>query len=167
MDPLSVAASVVGLPAAGNKVASLLSTKCKGSPSLAAGINEGVADISDALYRLQDLVSGRSKAVAERGSQIQLDQLLTTLTGCVMTYSDLQQFIHTSPNINEGMRTSDCINTFVQRLQSYKFSLRLMLTIMQWYRPKTTLFHLRAYLTSCQRIYERSTKLCTEAMRSG
>ncbi|KAI0505200.1 hypothetical protein F5B22DRAFT_533052 [Xylaria bambusicola] len=142
MDPLSVAASIVGLLAAGGKVTSLLFTvisKCQDSPALARGILFEVADISAALGQLQDYLSNRLKANSERGNLIMLDQLLTTLTGCVTTYSDIQ-FILTGLNINEDMRTFDRIrwmreesrlNTLVQRLQSHKSSLTLMLTIVQ------------------------------------
>ena len=131
MEPLSVAASVAGLPAAGNKVASLLATKCKDSPALAESINEEVAGISDMLKSLQDFISGRKRAAAERENQILLDQLLATLTGCVMTFSDLQRFL-TGSNISKDMGTSDRINILVQRLHSYRSSLTLMSTIMQW-----------------------------------
>ncbi|KAI1423152.1 hypothetical protein F5Y12DRAFT_716661 [Xylaria sp. FL1777] len=142
MDPLSVAASVVGLLAAGGQVTSLLFTvitKCKDSPTLARSILFEVADISAALGHLQDFISDRTKATSERGNLILLDQLLTTLTGCVTTYSDIQ-FILTSLDISEDMGTFDRIkwmrqeerlNTLVQRLQSHKSSLTLMLTIIQ------------------------------------
>ncbi|KAI1121242.1 hypothetical protein F5Y10DRAFT_256717 [Nemania abortiva] len=142
MDPLSVAASVVGLLAAGSKVTSLLFTvitRCKASSALARSILFEVADISAALGHLQDFISNRRKAAAERGNLILLDQLLTTLTGCVTTYSDLQ-FTLDGLNINADMGTFDRIkwmrqegslNTLVQRLQSHKSSLTLMLTIIQ------------------------------------
>lgn len=146
MDPLSVTASVVGLLAAGSKVTSLLFTvitKCKDSPALAPSIVWEVADISAALGHLQGFLLGRTNAAAERGNLILLEQLVVTLTGCVTTYSDLQ-FTLTSLNIHEDMgtfdrikwmRQEDKLNTLVQRLQSHKSSLTLMLTIMQWYRP--------------------------------
>ncbi|KAI0973377.1 hypothetical protein F4678DRAFT_426548 [Xylaria arbuscula] len=142
MDPLSVAASVVGLLAAGGQVTSVLFTvitKCKDSPALARSILFEVADISAALGQLQGFLSDRAKASAERGNLILLDQLLTTLTGCVTTYSDIQ-FILTGLNVSEDMgafdrikwmRQEDRLNTLVQRLQSHKSSLTLMLTIIQ------------------------------------
>ncbi|KAI1366498.1 hypothetical protein F5Y08DRAFT_133729 [Xylaria arbuscula] len=142
MDPLSVAASVVGLLAAGGKMTSLLFTvitKWRDSPALARSILFEVADISAALGQLQEYLSNRLQASAERGSLIMFDQLLTTLTGCVTTYSDIQ-FILTALNISEDMtsfdrirwmRQEDQLNTLVQRLQSHKSSLTLMLTIIQ------------------------------------
>ncbi|KAI0430749.1 hypothetical protein F5Y09DRAFT_306787 [Xylaria sp. FL1042] len=142
MDPLSVAASVVGLLAAGGKVTSLLFTvitKCKDSPNLARSILFEVADVSAVLGQLQDFLIDRTKAASERGNLILLEQLLITLTGCVTTYSDIQ-FILTSLNISEDMgtfdrikwtRQEDKLNTLVQRLQCHKSSLTLMLNIIQ------------------------------------
>lgn len=144
MDPLSVAASIVGLLAAGGKATNLLFTvisKCKDSPKVAQSLLWEVADLSAALGHLQEFIGGRARGLPERGNLILLDQLLTTLTGCVTTYSDLQ-FILDSLNISEDMgafdrlkwvRQEDKINSVVQRLQSHKSSLTLMLTIMQWY----------------------------------
>lgn len=151
MDPLSVAAGVAGLLTAGGKVTALLFTiisKCKESPNLAQSILFEVADISAALGHLQDFLVDRTNAATERRNLILLDQLLTTLTGCVTTYSDIQ-FILMGLNISEDMGTFDRIkwmrqeerlNTLVQRLQSHKSSLTLMLTILQWYNPTASLF---------------------------
>ncbi|KAI0099888.1 hypothetical protein GGR51DRAFT_564531 [Nemania sp. FL0031] len=142
MDPLSATASVVGLLAAGAKVTSLLYTvitRCKDSRALAQSILSETAEISAALGQLQDFISDRRKVAAERGSLILLDQLLTTLTGCVTTYSDLQ-FILDGLKMSEDMGPFDRIkwtrqehrlNTLCQRLQSHKSSLTLMLTIIQ------------------------------------
>src|SRR4051812_33586490 len=107
MDPLSVLASIVGLLAVGGKVTSLFSTiitKCRDSPVLAQSIIWEVSDISAALGQLQEFVIGRTKVAIQRGSLIQVDQLLTTLTGCVTTYSELQIVID-SLNISEEMGT--------------------------------------------------------------
>ncbi|KAJ3559919.1 hypothetical protein NPX13_g9473 [Xylaria arbuscula] len=98
------AASVVGLLAAGGKVTSLLFTvitKWRDSPALARSILFEVADISAALGQLQEYLSNRLQASAERG-------------GLIM-----------------WMRQEDQLNTLVQRLQSHKSSLTLMLTIIQ------------------------------------
>lgn len=123
-------------------------TKYKDSPALAQRILFEVADISAALGQLQDFVVNRTKTASERGSLILLDQLLTTLTGCVTTYSDIQ-LVLTGLNISEDMGTFDRIkwmrqeerlNTLVQRLQSHKSSLTLMLTILQWYNTNPLLF---------------------------
>ena len=83
MDPLSVAASVIALLGAGGKIVSLLSkvTIIADAPALATDTLMGVTDISTALRRIGDFVNGAIKVPAERQKYIQLDYLLTTLTG--------------------------------------------------------------------------------------
>ncbi|KAI0421682.1 hypothetical protein F5X98DRAFT_329061 [Xylaria grammica] len=142
MDPLSVAASVVGLIAAGGKVAALLCKvvdKYKDSEALAESILLEVEGVSTALGHLQSFLRDGAEAAPERGNLILLDQVLTTLTGCVTTYSDIQ-FILAGLNISENtgtfnrvkwMSQESRLNTLVQRLQSHKLSLTLMLTIIQ------------------------------------
>ncbi|RWA04280.1 hypothetical protein EKO27_g10824 [Xylaria grammica] len=142
MDRLSVAASVVGLIAAGGKVAALLCKvvgKYKDSEALAQSILLEVKGVSTALGRLQSFFRDGAEAAPERGNLILLNQVLTTLTGCVTTYSDIQ-FILAGLNISENTGTFNRIkwmsqesrlNTLVQRLQSHKLSLTLMLTIIQ------------------------------------
>ena len=107
MDPLSVAASVVGLLAAGGKVTSLpftVITECQNSPAFARRILFEVADISATLGQLQGFLSKHLQANAERGNLILLDQLLTILAGCVTVYSDIQ-FILTGLNISEDRQS--------------------------------------------------------------
>ncbi|GAW24008.1 hypothetical protein ANO14919_135870 [Xylariales sp. No.14919] len=142
MDPLSVAASVVGLIAAGGKVAVLLYKvvdKYKDSEALAQSILQEVEGVSTTLGHLQPFLRGGAEAAPERGNLILLDQVLTTLTGCVTTYSEIQ-FILAGLNISENTGTFNRIkwmsqesrlNTLVQRLQSHKLSITLMLTIIQ------------------------------------
>lgn len=144
MEPLSVAASIVGLLATGGKVTSLLFAfinKCQQPPKFARSIMIEVADISTALGHLQTFLTDPAKTGSERGNLILLDQLLTTLTGCVTTYSDLQLLLD-SLNVSEDMGVfdrvkwmmqEDKLNILLQRLQSHKSSMTLMLTIFQWY----------------------------------
>lgn len=144
MDPLSVAASIVGLLAAGGKVTSLLHTaitKWEDSPALARSITTEVADISAALHQLQNFISRRTVAAPERGNLILVDQLLTTLTGCVTTYSELLYALEGMNMVDvrglfdhiAWMRQEGTLSSLVQRLQNHKSSLILMLSIMQWY----------------------------------
>ncbi|KAI0203820.1 hypothetical protein F4808DRAFT_389581 [Astrocystis sublimbata] len=142
MDPLSVAASVAGLLAAGGKVTALLFAalgKWENPPTLARTIMLEVTDISAALGQLQGFLCDRQKVDPDRSSLLQLDILLATLTGCVTTYSDLQYTL-TELNVNEDMgvfdrikwlRRGNKLNSLLQRLQNHKSSLTLMLTIIQ------------------------------------
>ncbi|KAI9694371.1 MAG: hypothetical protein M1820_008971 [Bogoriella megaspora] len=142
MDPLSVGASVVGLLSAGAKLsASLHSIICNvlDAPSLAQNVLQEVGDIAASLARIQIYLNGQAQADPERGSLILIEHILTTLTGCVTTYSELQCLLD-SLNSGENMKIFDKlkwarlkgrISILVQRLQNHKSSLTLMLTILQ------------------------------------
>ena len=144
MDPLSVAASVVGLLGAAGKITSVLHgfvTKIKDAPSLARTVVIEVADITAALGQLQAYVLGTASANPARSNLILLEQVLVTLSGCVATYSELEAAVD-SLNISIDMGIFDRavwtlkepgLVAIVQRLQNHKSSLTLMLTILQWY----------------------------------
>jgi hypothetical protein len=143
MDPLSVGSAVVGLLAAGGKLTTCLfdiANKINEAPSLAQSLLWEVADISAALGHIQKYVLGTKAITSERGALILLEHVFTSLTGCVATYSDLQTILD-GLNIDPGMglfdrikwvRQESSLQTSLQRLQSHKLSLTLMLTIVQW-----------------------------------
>jgi hypothetical protein len=142
MDPLSVAASVIALLGVGGKIVSLLSkvTTIADAPVLATDTLMGMTDISTALRHIGDFVNGAIKVPAERQKYIRLDYLLATLTGCLTTYSELEAIIDSLKIGSSGMSVFDrvkwtvkeaSIKTIVQRLEIYKSSLNLMLSIMQ------------------------------------
>ncbi|OCK91156.1 uncharacterized protein K441DRAFT_665166 [Cenococcum geophilum 1.58] len=142
MDPLSVAASVIALLGAGGKIVSLLSkvTTIADAPALATDTLMGMTDISTALRQIGDFVNGAIKVPAERQKYIRLDYLLATLTGCLTTYSELEAIIDSLKIGLSGISVFDrvkwsvkeaSIKTIVQRLEIYKSSLNLMLSIMQ------------------------------------
>lgn len=143
MDPLSVSASVVGLLGAGAKITSCLwtfATNARDAPQLARHLVFEVADITAALGSLQAYVCGQAQAPGERGALILLEHVLTTLTGCVTTFSDLQSLmdqLNLSPDMGtidkmKWARQESNIAAIVQRLQNHKSSLTLMLTVLQW-----------------------------------
>ncbi|KAJ4031876.1 hypothetical protein NW761_012978 [Fusarium oxysporum] len=142
MDPLSVSASVVGLLGAGAKITSCLwtfATNARDAPQLARHLVFEVADITAALESLQAYVCGQAQAPGERGALILLEHVLTTLTGCVTTFSDLQSLmdqLNLSPDMGtidkmKWARQESSICAIVQRLQNHKSSLTLMLTVLQ------------------------------------
>ncbi|KAG9508256.1 hypothetical protein J7337_001820 [Fusarium musae] len=142
MDPLSVSASVVGLLGAGAKITSCLwtfATNARDVPQLARHLVFEVADITAALGSLQAYVCGQAQAPGERGALILLEHVLTTLTGCVTTFSDLQSLmdqLNLSPYMGtidkmKWARQESNIAAIVQRLQNHKSSLTLMLTVLQ------------------------------------
>ncbi|KAH0541711.1 hypothetical protein FGG08_003803 [Glutinoglossum americanum] len=142
MDPLSVAASVVGLLLAGGKMAGLLSkmTSLTDAPALARAVLTEMSDISAALRHTQDFLRGAIAVPAERRQYILLEHLVATLTGCVTTYSELEPIVDSLRIGASDMGAFDRvkwsvkeneIRDIVQRLQNHKSSLNLMLTILQ------------------------------------
>ncbi|CZR32655.1 uncharacterized protein FPRO_01975 [Fusarium proliferatum ET1] len=142
MDPLCVSASVVGLLGAGAKITSCLwtfATNARDAPQLARHLVFEVADITAALGSLQAYVCGQTQAPGERGALILLEHVLTTLTGCITTFSDLQSLmdqLNLSPDMGtidkmKWARQESNIAAIVQRLQNHKSSLTLMLTVLQ------------------------------------
>ncbi|WXC48166.1 hypothetical protein QX201_007881 [Fusarium graminearum] len=142
MDPLSVAASAIGLLSAGAKITSILvsfTNNVQDSPKLAQHLITEIADITAAISALQSYITGIAQIPKERGALVLLENVLTSLTGCVVTYSDLQTIID-NLNLSSDLRTFDklkwarqasSINTIVQRLQNHKSSLNLLLTVVQ------------------------------------
>ncbi|CAF3537146.1 unnamed protein product [Fusarium graminearum] len=142
MDPLSVAASAFGLLSAGAKITSILvsfTNNVQDSPKLAQHLITEIADITAAISALQSYITGIAQIPKERGALVLLENVLTSLTGCVVTYSDLQTIID-NLNLSSDLRTFDklkwarqasSINTIVQRLQNHKSSLNLLLTVVQ------------------------------------
>ncbi|KAH8771347.1 hypothetical protein BGZ57DRAFT_896726 [Hyaloscypha finlandica] len=94
-DPLSVAASVVGLLAAGAKLASLLSETASlaDAPSSAQAVLTEMREIYAALQYLQQFLNGLMNVPAGRQQYILVEHLEGTLTGCVTTYDELEVFI--------------------------------------------------------------------------
>lgn len=143
MDPLSLAAFIVGLLAGGVKITAFLHTlasNAQGAPQLAQSLIIEISGIEAAASSLQEYTSGRAQISTERGSLILVEHVLTTLTGCVTTYSELQTIIN-GMNIGPNMSIIDRLKwaahesklaAVVQKLQNHKSSLTLMLSILQW-----------------------------------
>lgn len=142
MDPLSVTASVIALLGAGGKIISLLSqvAAIADAPALAIVTLAEMTDISTALRHIQDFVDGAVQVPVERQQHILLEHLVATLTGCLITYSELDAITDSLDIGSSSMSVFDrvkwtlkeaSINTLVQRLQNHKSSLNLMLSILQ------------------------------------
>lgn len=142
MDPLSVAASVTGLLLAAVQISASLQPFVAGSssaPSLAQTIYYELHDFAAVLSKLQPFVLG--SAPPSRASMIDVDQLLITLTGCVCTFSELEKEVGSLKSADrlgvwdrvKWAWAEPTISQLVQRIQSHKLSLNLMLSIFTWY----------------------------------
>lgn len=143
MDPLSVAAGVIGVVTAAAQVSKILTTivkNTKAAPKLCASTLTEVNDFKAILTHLQTFLLGTATAPKNRASLILVEQVIVTLTGCVTTFSELDEVL-------KGLVTEEAISSLdrvkwamkeltiaaiVQRLQTHKASITLMLTILDW-----------------------------------
>lgn len=145
-DPLSVAASIVGILAASGKlyelIASFVSTAKDAPKSLKAFCLE-TTEMHGAMTRLQHLLNDSSSVSSQLLDLVQLDHLIASLTDTVNVYSDLDKLIAPFLTSNGGKLSfvatarwtqvePDC-KTLVDRLQRRKTSIILMLNILLWY----------------------------------
>jgi len=96
MDPLSVAAAVVGLLGATASVKTILTNFIRGTndaPKLANGVLQEVTDINACLMQLQAFLLGTRIGTRSRTALIMLEQVVVTLTACVITMSELEQIL--------------------------------------------------------------------------
>ena len=144
MDPLSVSASIIGILGAAAKVSSVLITfvkNTKAAPKIAQTVLADVNGLSTVLSHLQTYLLGIASPTRSRAWLILVEQVLVTLAECVTTFSELEAVLGTSKH-NTEMDSLDCIKwarieskvaDIQEKLQSNKYSLTLMLTILQWF----------------------------------
>jgi hypothetical protein len=139
MKPLSIGSAVVGLIAGVFRIAPILYhfiTHTQGAPKTASQILDEVNSITLALERLQVYVMGAVNANVAWRTMLSLRNIVATLTACVVTYSDLERVVNKCVDEGKVKRVKWLINEgeiveLVQRAQSHKLSVTLMLTILQ------------------------------------
>lgn len=142
-DPLSVAASIVGLLTLAVKVSQTvrcLARSARNAPKDFEKVALEVDDFRNILSQLQLYVLGVTKPSRSRTSLIMAEQVVATLAACVQTFSGLDTFVSMFDN-DEGAGLLDRfrwaskqqeLTTIVSRLQMHKSSLALILTILTW-----------------------------------
>lgn len=143
MDPLSVSASIIGIIGAAAKISSVLVTfvkKTRNAPDSAQELISEVNSLTATLTHLQTYLLNAAGTAKSRASLILVDQVLVTLSECVMTFSKLEALLGSSQDDAEwkilnrvkwALEESSISNIF-RRLQNNKTSLTLMLTVLQW-----------------------------------
>lgn len=143
MDPISIAASFVGLLGAAASVSSFLIVlidTAKGTPKLAKSVLLEVNAISVCLTQLQDFLSESRAHLRSQRRHVLVEQMVITLTACMMTFADLEK-IASSMQENRPLLGSirirwalkeKTISRLLVQLQSSKASLNLMLAILTW-----------------------------------
>ena len=139
-DPLSIAAGCVGVLTAAAQISSLLikfTNNTKNAPDQARVVLTEVSDVSGILSQLQSLLLRAKSVASSRTSLLQVDQVVSIISGCILTFSELQELLNNLKG--EGMniidriqwgRKESVIAFLVQRLQTHKASLSLMITIL-------------------------------------
>lgn len=141
MDSLSVAASIAGLTTAGAQIISLLQGFID-APSIAQIVGTKINHFIVGLTQLQPFVLGSSSAHQSRTSMIEIQQIQIILTGCVLTFSELQAAVNglgkgsAGKNGKRGRLTwamaESTITQYIQRLRDHKCFLTLILAVLTW-----------------------------------
>lgn len=149
-DPLSIAAGVVGILTAAAQISTLLiqfTQSSRDASVQARHVLTEVNDISGILSHLQTFLIGQEYVESSRTSMLRVDHIVAIVSGCVMTFSELEKVL-------DGLKTADLgaidsirwarkdteIMTIIQRLQNHKASLSLMLNILNGYVHQLRLF---------------------------
>ncbi|KAF3280517.1 hypothetical protein TWF970_002737 [Orbilia oligospora] len=141
MEAIGLAASIVGLIAASAKFIPWLvdiSNKIADVPDSVRTMMLELNETSIVLKGVQAYINEEEQVAAYRKSLISLENISITLTGFVVTYSDLEKhldFVKTGDEISSFdrskwvLREKDILDV-VRRLQNHKASLSLMLNII-------------------------------------
>ncbi|KAM4057601.1 rhoGAP domain-containing protein [Hirsutella rhossiliensis] len=147
-DPLSAAASVIGLLTAAAQVSKILADvieKARHAPDECRRIKAEVDEIRNVLSSLQLFIVGNVCASRSRTSLIMVEQVVVTLAACVTAFSELDTF---ATALQSEMRMSILdrlrwvtkekdIKHVLVRLETHKSSLALMLMILTWMMQRT------------------------------
>jgi hypothetical protein len=143
MDGLSVGASVAGLVQVASKVVQFISTM-SGASSTARNVLAEARSLQAILHQLQDFIIRFDQGLHDQRSMIYVNQLVTTLTGCVCAFNDLEKVLdslNTSHDASALLRLwcsakwalkDPDLSRILGDLQKHKSSLNLMLTIITW-----------------------------------
>lgn len=150
-DPLSTAASIVGLITAAAQVSGILANvinKARHAPDECRQIQAQVDDIRNVLGSLQVFIMGARRPSRSRTSLIMVDQVVVILAACVTTFSELDTFV-TALESDVGMGILDRlrwvtkekdIKSIFSRFESHQSSLTLVLIILTWYVIRPSLY---------------------------
>lgn len=142
MDPISIAASIVGLLIAASEVSESLNTfirSVRRAPRLAHDVLREVSDIRACLKQLERYLSNRTTA----GSQARLlllEDIIIILSDCVITFAELEKVVEpfkVAQPMHSGQKArwifkEPEIQRFLGRLKESQASLNFMLTMMTW-----------------------------------
>ena len=143
MDPISAAASVVGLLGAAAKVSEVLYKfirNVKEAPTLARNVLIEVSDISACLNQLQLYLQGTLSTSTSHEQLLMVEQLVVTLSNCVLVFSELEEMVDSLKpaepmqawRLAQWLLKEQAISALLVRMQQSKLSLSVMLTTLTW-----------------------------------
>ena len=143
MDPISAAASIVGLIGAADTVMESLIKfirSIKGAPKLAQTVLLEVSDVRAALTQLQRYIVGSRANSRAHGDLLMVDKVIVTLYSCVKTFSELEEISESLKPIYklqpgrmaQWLFKEEKVRRLLTRLQHSKLSLNLMVATMTW-----------------------------------
>lgn len=143
MDPISAAASVIGLLGAAAKVSEVLFKfigNVKTAPKLAQNVLMEFSDVNACLNQLQRYLQGALSTSTSQEQLLMVEQLVVTLSNCVMIFSELEEIVdYLKPaepmqhwRLAQWLLKEKAISALMVRMQQSKLSLSLMLTTLTW-----------------------------------
>lgn len=141
MDPISAAASIVGLLGAAAKVSEVLLNfigSVRRAPKLAQNVLIEVSDVSACLNQLQRYLQGTLSTSDSQEQLLMVEQLVVTLSNCVLIFSEVEETVESvkppAPMqpwiLAQWLLKEQAISALMARLQQSKLSLSLMLTTL-------------------------------------
>lgn len=144
MEPLSIAASIVGLLTATAKISKTLKNfiGCvKNAPQLAEHVLVEVSNINASLTQVQNFLNSTNSRSQSRKQLVMMEQVVVILSTCVMAFSELESILE-SLSLEEPTkklwarvawtRQESSLKLLLKRLRWSKISLTLVLTTLTW-----------------------------------
>ena len=145
-DPLSIAASVVGLLAAAGKICSVLSgfvSSVIDAPQSARDALAAASELRLVLEMVQGLLDVMSGLPSNRKMLVRLDHIAVTFANCVLTLSELESLLCLKDDLLHRLkwvRTEKKVLRLLPRLESQKASMSLMVSVLIWYGHSSSSF---------------------------
>ncbi|MCJ1447247.1 MAG: hypothetical protein MMC23_007758 [Stictis urceolatum] len=154
-DPFSLATGAIGLVKAACEISELLVKFTRGvrdAPKQASAALDSVNEMSPILHQLQQFLCKLEDVDVTRTSQLDADQVLIIISGCVRTYSELHlllkdivpEYMNMFDRARWTRKESE-VQRLIERLQTHKASLSLLLIVFTSARlldVKNTVEHL-------------------------
>lgn len=144
-DPLSIASAIVGILAAAGQVIKVLGpyvSAAKDTPMTAASVRSEVVNFRIILSAFQGLLDNLNITAGTRTGLVPIDDLIIVLTDGVLIFSELEASVSSldatgteRPSLTlriQWARKEKELSAIVNRLQSFKGSILLLLNILQW-----------------------------------